>query len=1219
MAWSKEQEEAINTRGENILVAAAAGSGKTAVLVERIIQLVLKDNIDISEILVVTFTNAAAAEMRERIGRRLEDKLTQAADTSDTAVMKKLQRQLILLNAAPISTLHSFCQSIVRRHFHEINVDPEFRVAGEQEINLLKQDVLMNLMEAEYDKENNEPFLQFVDAYGSERGDGDAYKIILGVYDYAMSQPFPEQWLKALPGFFNIADDADIDDTAWAQIVKDEVQNGLNECFSLNTEMQSTADQSGYSVKAVDDDLALLENIGDVLLAPWEELYTAMNDIKFTVMRLNADMPDEVKDYLKDLRQRIKKIINDLGKSFFEMPPDKLLEDMRGQREVMTVICELTIEFMTAFGEAKHERVIADFNDLEHFALQVLADEKSTEENLIPAAAAIAMSKKYKEVMVDEYQDTNGVQEAIISLVSGKNHNQFLVGDVKQSIYRFRMAEPGLFMKKYHGSDIQRRQYKCIDLSKNFRSRSNILQAVNFVFSQIMTQKAAEIDYGEKEALSYGALYQSHINTMDENVELMLLDKDNAAGDENEKQKDAADDDSENLIGFDAEADCIASRIKKLMEEGCQIFDKQSGGYRALAYKDIVILMRSAVGKADKMLEALRNNNIPSYAAVSSGYFAETEIKVMVSLLRIIDNPRQDIPLAAVLYSAVADFTAEDLVNIRLCSKTGALFDALLQTNEPGNDIDEALKDKAADFLQKLTHWRSLARQRSVPELIWQLYDETGYYDYCGGMPGGLLRQANLRMLYDRAAAYEETDYRGLFRFLRFIGKMQKSGNDLSVARTLGENEDVVRIMTIHRSKGLEFPVVIIADLGKSINLADSRQALLIHKTYGLGPYVYDAKYNVRYPTFARQAIARQIIRESKAEELRVLYVAMTRAREKLILTGSVKNLKKKAEEWCRCTTAAVLPAYQILNASTYLDWLCPAIARHKDGAVLYDIWQGSPESSSALPYADSKWTVDIKNNPVLAEKEKQDYVSDVFNAIKEHLPIETAAGSDWVRERLTWKYPKNLNSQVPSKLSVTEIKRRFDPEPDTANIFTGNEYVRPQFLQDKQAMTGTEYGTLMHSVMQHLDFAGDLSDKGIKLQLDEMAQNEIIAAEHTAHVNRRSIQSFIYSPLGERMRSSNKVRREMQFSRMLDADRFYTDAQPGSKIFIQGVIDLLFNETDGIVLVDYKTDNCNEDEAVKKYKIQIDLYSEAVEAILNRHIKEKYLYLFHSGAIVQL
>lgn len=1221
MAWTKEQEEAIKTRGKNILVAAAAGSGKTAVLVERIIRLVLDDGIDINEILVVTFTNAAAAEMRERIGRRLEEQLTAAAEQKQLAMMKKLERQLVLLNASSISTLHSFCQSIVRRYFHEINVDPKFRLAGEQEINLLRQDVLAALVEEQYETENNELFLHFVDSYGSERGDEAVYEIIMSLYGYAMSQPFPEQWLHQLAQYFCLPESGSMDDTEWAAILKDELTQALDECMAINAAMEETVSQCGYEVKAIQNDLELLNSIGGELLSGWSELYAMMNGLHFTVMRLPADVPEQLKDYLKNARQKIKDVIGGIVTDFFQMPPEKLFRDLHLQKENVEFICNLTEQFLIAFSKAKHDRVIADFNDLEHFALQVLAAEGSTAQQLIPTETAGRISEKYKEIMVDEYQDTNGVQEAIITLIAGNKTDKFLVGDVKQSIYRFRLAEPALFMEKYRNYPLQQAHCQRIDLAKNFRSKANILQAVNFIFAQTMTAKAAEVEYGEKEALACGLSFPAQEAVIDDTVELLLLDKGGTAG-HNSPGSDSEEENEVELTGFSAEADCIAKRIKKLMNEGKQVFDKQSGSYRPLTYRDIVILLRSAAGKAALLLEALRDNNIPSYAALSSGYFAETEIRTMLALLQVIDNPRQDIPLAAVLYSPMLNFSTEELAQIRLNDMTGDLFDALLQTGTPDSEAAGTLKDKVVNFLQQLNRWRTLARQLSVPELIWRLYDETGYYDYCGGMPGGVLRQANLRMLYDRAAAYEETDYRGLFRFLRFVGKIQKSGNDLSVARTLGENEDVVRVMTIHKSKGLEFPVVIIADLGKQINLADSRQALLIHKKYGLGPYVYNLQYNVRYPTIARQAIARQIVKESKAEELRVLYVGMTRARDKLILTGTVKNLPQKAAAWCQAVgslTSAALPLYQVLNAKTYLDWICPALVRHQDGAILHELSGGSKKASLALPYSDSVWKIEIENNTVAAAKEKEVEMSDVFAAIKKHQPLTSTPAREWVEKRLGWHYTQAFNAQIPSKLSVTEIKRRFEPEPDTANIFSANEYVRPRFLQEKTVMTGMEYGTLMHSVMQHLDLQGDLSDAGIKKQLTQMAEAEIIAVEQVSRINRHSIRSFFRSPLGERVLIAKEVRREMQFSRMLEADRFYDDARPGTQIFIQGVIDLLFSEKNGLILVDYKTDNCRGTEAVEKYRMQVELYSEAVEAILRQPVKEKYLYLFHSGEVVRV
>jgi len=1213
MPWSKEQQEAIEVRNKDILVAAAAGSGKTAVLVERIIQLVLKDNIDINKILVVTFTNAAATEMRQRIARQLEAQLTLAAEQNDIKKVKKLERQLILLNAAAISTMHSFCQGIVRQYFNEINVDPKFRLASQQEVDLLKYDVLEVLIQNKYEEENNALFLQFVDSYGNEKGDGNVYEIILNLYEYAVSQPFPEKWLKSIAGAFDIKPEQEIETTLWAKIVQQQLQQGLDECLSINRNMAEKISRCGYEVNTIESDYERLTDLASVFLEKWTIIYDTINILKFERIKLDKDMPEELKDWIKNERQKIKEIIGSLQESFFQMPPEKLLADLAAQKEMAELMGNITLEFMEMFNIAKHEKNIADFNDLEHFALQILADKESTAENLIPTSSAVKIQKKYQQVMVDEYQDTNGVQEAIISLAAGNNHNKFLVGDVKQSIYRFRLAEPELFLSKYRQYPQEKQYHQRIDLAKNFRSRKNILQAVNFIFAQLMTAKAAEIDYGEKEALDYGFDYPENENSLDGPVELLIVDKDGELDNDEDENTESA------LSGFAAESEAIAKRIKELINSKTKVYDKNSNTYRTITYKDIVVLMRSVSGKADIMLETLRNNDIPSYAAVSNGYFAETEIRVMLALLKILDNPRQDIPLAAVLYSPIVDIKTQELAQIRLCMPAGDLFDALLKTCEAAANIKESLKNKIADFLQKLTKWRSLARQKSVPELIWQLYDDTGYYDYCGGMPGGLLRQANLRMLYDRAATYEETDYRGLFRFLQFIERMQKKGNDLSVARTLGENEDVVRIMTIHKSKGLEFPVVIIADLGKRMNMADSRQDLLIHKKYGIGPYVYDTKYNVRYPTLARQAVAQQIINESKAEELRVLYVAMTRAREKLILTGSVKNIKNKAAGWCQNTAEAfTLPEYKVLKAATYLDWICMALARHKDAGVLYEINKDMPENVVKLPYADSIWQINLQQTLETIMTQEKQVAADIFTAVESMTALASTDNKEWVRQQLEWRYPWAYNTEIPSKLSVTEIKRRFETAENAVNIFKENDYVRPRFLQDKMQLSGAEYGTIVHSVMQHLELDGNFSDAGIKAQLDKMAQNQIIMPEQVSLINRRAIRNFIYSPLGKRVLASNNVRREMQFSRMLEADKYY-DVEAGSKIFIQGVVDLLFSETDKLILVDYKTDNCTSQQAREKYKVQINLYSEAVAAILQQEVTERYLYLFHSGDIVQI
>ena len=1221
MPWSDAQVKAITTYDKNLLVAAAAGSGKTAVLVERIIRRLIEGQCDVDEILVMTFTSAAAAEMRERVEQAIQKAL--AKDPSS----QHLQRQLVLLNAASISTMHSFCQTLIRQNFHQLDLDPQFRLGSQQEMDLLKRDVLENLFEEKYEKAEEE-FLHFVDCYGNDRSDDGLYEIVLKLYEYSRSQAFPKEWLMALSKDFDLSPGQTLMETKWMEPVKKELSISLAACMADCDDMQQTAQLLGaeFYEPYIQADRELLAEIESEFEAPWADLRTAVYGAKFATMRTPKGTDEEIKAIFTAKRQKIKDRIKSLKESYFMVEEEQLLADIRSQKDIMAMICDLVLEFALAFSKAKQEKTLVDFNDLEHFALKVLL-EPDAGVSLEPSATAIALQHKYKEVMVDEYQDTNGVQEAILTLVSRDDRgNLFLVGDVKQSIYRFRLAEPELFLRKYHDYPELGSSYERIDLAQNFRSRPQILAAINYVFAQVMSENIAELPYGDAEELHAGPDYPvTEGKTLAEPIELTIIDRDQKAAEESSAETATPETEDEEITGFSLEAHYIAGRINRLMQDGYQVFDKETKSYRALAWRDIVILLRSVKGKANVLLEVLRINNIPAYAAVDAGYFQETEIQIMLALLQIIDNPRQDIPLAAVLFSPIGRFTAGELAQIRLLTAEGDLMAALFASTAPAAEVAVELKDKIMLFLKELSQWRNLARRVSVPELIWQLFRDTGYYDYIGGTPGGLLRQANLRMLYDRAGEYEQTNFRGLFRFLRFVEKMQNMGTDLSAARTLGESEDVVRVMSVHKSKGLEFPVVIVADLGKNFNLLDTREVLLLHKKYGLGPYKIDDELSLRYPTFARQSIACQLERESKAEELRVLYVALTRAREKLILVGSSKKLEDRALAWCRQLGSAsvLLPDYMIADAKSYLDWIGPAAARHEDGQALRDYAQ-TPQQRCPVNYEDSShWQVQILPAYAIKENKMETLQSEDFLLkIKQGEMLPETPDKDWVENRLNWKYASTGTETVAAKLSVTEAKRRFDIADGSAELFAEPAISkRPRFVQEKTGLNGNEYGTLMHCIMQHIDLRGDLTLSGLKGQLEDFVAREIILAPEAKAANLQGIGRFFTSSLGKRVLHSAKIRREMAFSRMLQAKRFYPEvSDEKEQIFIQGIIDLLFDEADGMVLVDYKTDRETDHELIAaKYKLQIDLYSEAAAAILRQPIKERYIYLFHSGELVAM
>ena len=1243
MKWSLEQQQAIYSRNQNLLVAAAAGSGKTAVLVERIIKRLLSDNekLDITELLVVTFTKAAAAEMRGRIGQALTEALEKGHDR------RHIERQLALLNSASISTLHSFCQTVVRQHFYRLDLDPAFRLAGEAEIGMIKADAMEELFSQKYET-GDESFYRLIDYYGGERDNLDFISLILKLYDFSQSHPWPREWLRGLATPFAAAAKQTVDETPWGALIMEELCFELEELLTVYDSMIQEVTKQGqpqaYQGLLVSEQ-AMVESALRACAEGWRQLGNVLNGWQFDRLPSvkKADASDETKEFYKKGRQKAKDFAAKTAELFFSRPPEEMLQDVAAMAPVISDLADFTLDFQEAFQQAKKAKNLLDFNDLEHFCLAILRDPESTAQNIIPSVAALAYRERFAEVMVDEYQDTNGVQEMILRLVS-RDNNRFMVGDVKQSIYRFRLAEPALFMAKYNtypaGEESVSRR---IDLSQNFRSEAGILQGVNFLFRQLMTAGAAEMDYGDKEQLNPGLDYPVSSNGVIGPIEVLLVDRDDDGEKGFEQAPDREDseqpDDSHQegnqaapalaeaeLSSFEQESLVIAERILELKEQNSQVYDKKKDDWRPLEWRDIVILLRAPSGKAAILLDTLRQFGIPAYAEEDSGYFQATEVQIMRSLLTVIDNPCQDIPLAAVLRSPLVGLKAAELAIVRL-SGDGDLRQALARYGK--EETDDKLVTTVTAFLENLEQWRNFARRRGVAELISKLYRDTGYYDYVGSMPGGTVRQANLRALYDRARLFETTNFRGLFRFLRFLDRLTGDGGDMAVARALGEGEDVVRIMSIHKSKGLEFPVVFVADLGKQFNLRDTTDPVLLHKELGIGAYRYQPERRFSFPTLAWHGIRHRLMMESKAEELRVLYVAFTRAREKLILIGSAAKLADKGARWSRhvSRSAAPLPDYLIATAKTGLDWLVPALMRHRDGEVLRACGGCEDELSlAALQDIPCRWAVKIiKAGEVILERMAADSHHRWMHFVEKLEPVPAEPTPSWMVAALTWQYPCQAAVSKPAKLSVSEIKRRFaeegeeDSQPPWKQV---SDILRPRFLRvHSSTLTAAERGTIMHTVMQQLDVQGDLTAAGIAAQVQGLVERELLLPEEAAVVDSRAIAGFFDSPLGQRMVESQWIKREMAFSLLVPAERFYPDmASTGEKIFVQGVVDCVFAAGDGLVLIDYKTDSiADSSELAAKYGVQMKLYTEAVEAVSGLKVTEVYLCSFYTGQVIPL
>ncbi|WP_338029464.1 helicase-exonuclease AddAB subunit AddA [Gracilibacillus halophilus] len=853
--WTAEQEEAIYQSGKDILVAAAAGSGKTAVLVERIIQKLLdtKNPADIDQLLVVTFTNAAAQEMRNRIGEALESALEQQPQSTH------LKKQLSLLQQASISTLHAFCMELVRTYAYQIDIDPNFRIADTVEADMIRQEVLADLFEdwyGEEDPQEQEAFFQVVDRFSSDRNDLEVESLILKLYDFSIQNPDPEQWLNDMAEKYAIESDVDEDSIEWLRMLKQEVLQQLtvmeehtDQALALTRE----SDGPYHYADALDQDRQMIQEARGALQVSWQEGKEYVSNKKFqTLSRKKVDCDEEKKGQVQAIRNQVKDRWKKMQGRYFSRDLDQHLADIRQLYPTIKKVAKMVQAFKESYQHAKKERGLVDFSDLEHFALDILLEDRQTK---LPSTIAQELQRQYTEIMIDEYQDTNIVQETILQAIAqpSQTGNRFMVGDVKQSIYRFRHAEPSLFIDKYKRFEHNEEQGHRIDLAKNFRSREQVIVAANYIFRQLFDENVGDIAYDEKAELIYGNQdYRKH-PTNHADTELVIIDQE--ATDKEQTETDEDSEAEEELEKAQLEARAYAEKIKHWIgtdhQKPLQVMDKQTGMMRDVKYRDIVILLRSMTW-APTIMEEFKKQGIPVYAELSSGYLEAIEIQIMLSLLKIIDNPLQDIPLASVLKSPIVGLEENDLAEIRLAKKNAPYYQALKAYLKQGEHTKK--QETLQNFFDSLEHWRTEARQGSLSALIWNIFQETGYYDFVGGMPGGRQRQANLRALYDRAKSYESTSFRGLFRFLRFIERLEDRGEDLGAAKALGEQEDVVRMMTIHKSKGLEFPVVIVGALHKQFNQRDIHASYLLHKTFGFATKYVDPEKRIMYPTLMYHA-----------------------------------------------------------------------------------------------------------------------------------------------------------------------------------------------------------------------------------------------------------------------------------------------------------------------------------------------------------------------------
>ena len=1164
--FTKEQQQAIDLHGCDILVSAAAGSGKTAVLTQRIVNMVCrKENpVDIDRLLVATFTKAAADEMRERISQAIMAKLQEDPEN------EHLQRQAAIISNAQITTIDSFCMFILRNNFEDIGLDPAFRIADEGEVKLLARDVMKEML-GEHFENGDEAFIRTVEYFSPKGKESDLENSIMDIYEYAMSNPFPEQWIEERKkDYVYDSVNAVIDSPEgkfFFNYVKKLLQ-GVREDLAGAEKICEEPDGPypyGCTMEEEGEMLDRILSAKDLCdLCQLMPLYESRNLKRASDNTISPDKKDMVKkihDNVKDTMQKIKN-------EYFALPFESIVRQSKVVSKAVNTLMDLTIEFKHRLDEKKAEKKILNFSDAEHYALQVLLNR---DENgaLKPTPTALEYRDYFEEVFIDEYQDVNLVQEYLLKAVSrdDKNrHNRFMVGDVKQSIYKFRLARPELFLEKYDTYSETDGLERKINLHQNFRSRPQVIDSVNAVFSKIMKKELGGIEYDDKAALYAGAVYLENSGC---ESEMFLVEKPGKESGLNARQ---------------AEALFIACKIKKLVSS-FQVTDKESGALRNLHYKDIVILLRTTSEWDESFKEVLESEGIPVYVEGKNGYFSTTEIRDVLLFLKVIDNPLQDIPLYFVMKSVFGGFTETEIAALR---QQNEKYDNLYTNLKAHAASDE--QSKYAKFLAVITRYRSYASYMTILELLQTLFQEFDYLPYVAALPAGEKRLANVEMLLTKAAVYEQNSYYGLFHFIRYMEQLEKCEVDYGEAATLDENADVVRIMSIHKSKGLEFPVTIVAGLAKGFNENDLRAPIIMDNDLGIGlPYV-NIDTRVKSKTFRKNVLTIKNKLDILAEELRILYVAMTRAKEKLILTACTDKPEKKI-----AAAEKDLTYTKLTGAKSYLDYLLPA-------------WEGiHVVTSDELAGLMVREATD--RNLRTREFFINEAAKDVDMEVKRKL-----------KERFSFVYPYENLRNLYTKTTVSELKMAaLEEKEETAQLFPEKEVVPyvPAFMRKEEKINGTTRGSAMHRLMELLDLTAEYKTSADVIRAMEAFTLEgRLSGEYAQAIRTDKILHFLHTPLAKRMgkaQENHKLYREQPFV-------YGVDAGNGETVLIQGIVDAYFEEEDGIVLLDYKTDVVETgDELVERYQTQIDYYEKALHGLTGKRIKERILYSFYLGCEVQV
>lgn len=1283
MGWTKDQQKVIDLRERNILVSAAAGSGKTTVLVERIIKKITNPDkpVDIDRLLVVTFTKAAAGEMRSRIGSALEKRLR------DKPQDENLQHQLSLLHNAQITTIDSFCQYIIRNYFHVIGLEPMFQVGDETDLKLMQGDVLKDLLEERFtearlgkaEADQKQAFLDFVEIFAPGRSDKHIEELVLKLYSISQSYPWPEEVLQGWDNVYQIDSVEALMQTEWMQALVQDTKEALGNYLEMAKEAQRLCLEEGgpeVYLSAVQSDIQQME--GMMAANNYLELqegFACLNPARLKAAR-SKEIDPAKRDLVKGLRNAyLKEGIQKKQKELFFQSIEEMLQDIQKMASPVHELVHLTLDFAKAFTEKKREEGIIDFNDMEHFALEILT-ERDEAGNPVPSETAKELQEHYEEILTDEYQDSNFVQEMILSSLCRAPEQApylFMVGDVKQSIYQFRLARPDLFMQKYNSYDTADSKTQRIDLHQNFRSRERVLESANYLFERLIRGDFGGIVYDDAARLVPGAEFaesekrNAGIPEVGQTEVIVIEEKSEINSELGKRAMEAA---------------AIAERIRALVQGDEALYVRDKEIYRPIEYRDIVILLRSLSGWSEEFVETLTDMGIPAYSATKTGYFSTLEVETVLNLLRVIDNPRQDIPLAAVLRSCLFQISDEELAylgSIRgrvnywdaICRVLDEKEEAEISDKEaeeqiPAEIIDERTEERIPSevlkvlranlsvFMDMLNRYQKLAKTVSVYELLGKIYRETGYYSIMSAMPAGEKRAANLDILLQQSVEFAENGHSGIFEFCRYIESLRKSNIDFGEASVNGENTNAVQIMSIHKSKGLEFPVVFVAGMGKQFNLMDVNQMAVIDMDYGIGVEYMDLDLRFKQPTLLHQFMASHTKQSILTEEVRILYVALTRAKEKLILTGTASDLVKKLEGWKQ--KGKFMNRVTLLSARTYLDWIMPALSGRPAYVECAEQIEGFAETENICSGdSDALYRIELQLPQNILQTEAEELKKDLIrkqellnwdDSIVYHEEMAHA-----IESQLGYCYPYQNEQELPVKISVSELKRRFMMQAaKLEETIDGTEILgegaekkadilgipdeksgevmdipRPEFQMGEKQVSVAERGSLYHLVMEHLPYQELNSNYDFDGMLETMVRNGYLSVEEKALLNSKRFSWFVRTDLGKRMQQAavnGTLHREQQFMLGIVAEEIAGASESEEVVLIQGIIDAYFEEDGELVLVDYKTDYVERGQGqslAERYQVQLDYYARALEQLTGKRVREKIIYSFSLGEEIVL